>query len=297
MGWNGRIYRFVDGKTQTYSLPSIALPFQARRILRDRDGGLWIGTQTQGLVHVHHGRTDFFLTSEGLSAEDIEAFLEDREGNIWVGTTNGLDLFRDFAITTFSVKQGLSKALVASVLAAKDGTVWLATYGGLNRSRNEQITPYDNREGKLRGESPNSLFQDGHGRIWVSTNREFGYLANGRFVPITGIPGGIVHGIAEDTAGNLWVANQAMGLIQLLPGSQVEKISWAKLGHKDFAWAQSSDPVQGGLWIGFFNGGIEYFKDGRVQASYGTADGLGEGTVNRFRFDQDGTVWVATEGG
>ena len=30
------------------------------------------------------------------------------EGNIWVGTINGLDRFRDFAVTTFTVNQGLS---------------------------------------------------------------------------------------------------------------------------------------------------------------------------------------------
>jgi signal transduction histidine kinase len=55
--------------------------------------------------------------------------------------------------------------------------------------------------------------------------------------------------------------------------------------------------VQGGLWLGFFNGGIEYFRDGEVRASFGATDGLGEGRVSRFGFDQDGTVWAATEGG
>jgi ligand-binding sensor domain-containing protein len=55
--------------------------------------------------------------------------------------------------------------------------------------------------------------------------------------------------------------------------------------------------VRGGLWIGFFNGGVAYFADGHVGESYLAGDGLGEGTVNRFRFDQDGAVWAATEGG
>jgi signal transduction histidine kinase/ligand-binding sensor domain-containing protein len=295
-GWKGGIYRFSNGKTEKCALPGAVARFRATRMLRDRDGGLWIGTQTQGLVHVRQGKADVFSLSDGLSGEDIYALFEDREGSIWVATNGGLDRFRDLAVVTIGVKHGLSSANVGSVLAARDGTVWLASYGGLNRWNSGQITPYDRREGKLRGESPNSLFQDGRGRIWVSTNREFGYLENDRFVPITGIPGGVVHGVAEDTAGNLWVANQALGLIQLLPDNRVERISWTKLGHKDFAWSLNADP-QGGLWIGFFSSGIEYFKDGRTQASYGNSDGLGEGPVNRFRFDQDGTVWVATQGG
>jgi len=36
----------------------------------------------------------------------------------------------------------------------------------------------------------------------------FGYLENDRFVPLRGVPGGIVHSIAEDTTRNLWIANQ-----------------------------------------------------------------------------------------
>ena len=44
VGWAGGIHRFVDGKTTPYALSGIDGPFRARRILRDRDGGLWIGT-------------------------------------------------------------------------------------------------------------------------------------------------------------------------------------------------------------------------------------------------------------
>src|SRR5262249_43207345 len=106
-----------------------------------------------------------------------------------------------------------------------------------------------------------------------------------------------VHGIAEDNAGNLWIAEQVSGLFQLSPRREVTKIPWAGLGHKDFANALIADPSHGGLWLGFFQGGIAYFSDGGVRASYGTADGLGEGAVHSFRFDKDGTLWVATHGG
>src|SRR5262249_50765585 len=47
VGWKGGIYRFIDGKTEAYALPGPSLArrqFRAIRILRDRDGGLWIGT-------------------------------------------------------------------------------------------------------------------------------------------------------------------------------------------------------------------------------------------------------------
>jgi signal transduction histidine kinase len=55
--------------------------------------------------------------------------------------------------------------------------------------------------------------------------------------------------------------------------------------------------LQGGLWIGFFQGGIAYVANGEVRASYAAADGLGEGRVNAFQLDRDGTLWAATAGG
>jgi signal transduction histidine kinase/ligand-binding sensor domain-containing protein len=295
---HGRVARFVEGKTDTaYSFPGSLRQVESIRLLRDRDGGLWIGTSRRGLIHVHHGRTDVFARADGLSGDFVTTFFEDREANIWVSTLNGLDRFRDFAVATFNVNQGLSDDLVASVLADKDGSVWLGTLGSLNRWHNGQITTYDKRDGKLNGLPPNCLFQDNRGRIWISTNREFGYLENNRFVPTKGVPGGLVHGIAEDTTGNLWVANQEFGLLRVVRGTMVQQIPWATLGRKDLATALAADPLHGGVWLGFYRGGVAYFADGQVRASYAVPDGLGKGLVAGLRLDSDGVLWVASEGG
>ena len=55
--------------------------------------------------------------------------------------------------------------------------------------------------------------------------------------------------------------------------------------------------MHGGLWLGFSRGGIVWFRDGHVQSSYSAADGLGEGRVNQLRFDGQGALWIASEGG
>jgi signal transduction histidine kinase/ligand-binding sensor domain-containing protein len=295
--WKGGLYRLIDGKPEAYPTTGSVHEIRALTLFMDHDGSLWIGTADRGLLHVHQGKTDVFSSSDGLSGEWAHSLFEDREGNVWVATTGGLDRFRDFAIATFSSKQGLLNAAVGSVLADRDGGVWLSTYGGLNRWKGGQITVYGGRNGKLNGQNPNSLFQDTRGRIWASTSREFGYLQNSRFIPVPGVTGGPAHGIAEDTAGSLWVANQEFGLFHLVGDAVVQRIPWAALGHTDSASALAADPLRGGLWMGFLQGGVTYFANGQVHTSYAAAEGLAEGPVNALRLDPDGTLWAATDGG
>ena len=311
---SGGITRFLDGKTATYPLPGIGLQFKPTRLFRDRDGGLWIGTQDRGLLHIHQGRLDVFGQADGLSGDSIVRVFQDREGSIWVTTTGGLDRFRDFVVPTISVKQGLSAAAVWSVLSAKDGTVWLGTPGGLNRWNNGQMTTYGKSEDRRLTDQPKfsaalqrtenwppsgvgSLYQDNNGRIWLFASRGVAYIEQGRVTPVTSLRGGPVPSVAEDKEGNLWISNQDHGLFHFIGGNVVERIPWSKLGRTDWANALSIDEAHGGVWLGFFQGGLTYLKDGQIRASYKVSDGLGQGSVNDIRVDQDGALWVATDGG
>lgn len=297
IGIDGGIRRFFDGKIEPYPLPDKVRPFTTRTLLRDHDGGLWIAVYHEGLVHVHDGKLDVFRQTDGLSNDEVVALFEDRENNLWVSTNSGLDRFRDTAVATFSLNEGLSNGLARSVLADKDGSVWIATPGGLDRWRKGQIIPYDNRDGKLNGLSPTSLFQDSSGRIWVSTTHELGYLEGNRFVSVSSTYDGRMLDIAEDSAGNLWMADQQEGLLQINGGKLLERIPWGSLGHKDFALSLAADHRRGGLWLGFYGGGISYFSHGRIQETYTAANGLGGGTVTNLQVEKDGSLWAATDGG
>jgi signal transduction histidine kinase/ligand-binding sensor domain-containing protein len=300
IGGTGSMARFADGKVEPVSWPGLGRDVHAQRFLRDRNGGLWVATPDQGLRHLHQGRTDAFTSLEGLSGDTVQVLLEDREGNVWVGTDAGLDRFRDPAVIDFSKRQGLSNTAY-SVLAAKDGNVWIGGSPRLNRWTEGRITiPRTGgpvADGKLGGQTPSSLFQDHHGRLWIATPGGVGYLEEERFTAIRGVPAGVVRSMAEDAAGTLWMANQEAGLVGLSSAHQVEPIPWARLGHQDFATALAADRTEGGLWIGFFRGGIAHVRGGAVRASYGAAEGLGEGYVASFLVEADGTLWVATEGG
>lgn len=303
----GAIMRLAHGKAEAVHRYATAKPgFRFLRMLRDRDGGLWVGPAGRGIVHIHQGRTDVFSELDGLTDDDIYDLFEDREGDIWVATVNGLDRFRELPVVTYSRNQGLSDIPWGAVLTARDGTVWFGTLDGLNRLNQGQVTVYRQHRARadvreivgsgLPDEGVGSLFQDSRGRIWVSTLTGFGNLENDRFIP-SAAPGGLVDSLTEDTSGNLWIANRDLGLFRLSPHNEFLQVPWGAFGRKDPAVVLASDPWHGGLWLGFSEGGIAWFRDGQVQLSYSVGDGLGEGRVYQFRFDGEGVLWIATERG
>jgi signal transduction histidine kinase len=297
LAMHGGLKQLVDGKVQAYSFPGVVQQFRPVSLLRDRDGGLWIGTLDRGLLHVYRGRTDFFAQPDGLSGNFALGLFEDREGSIWIADVDGLDRFRDFAVPTFSVRQGLSSSAVQSVLAARDGSVWLGTVDGLNRWNDGRITIYRKQNSALPDDSADSLFEDDRGRIWVSTIHGVAYFEDGRFIPAPAVPGGFVHSFAADGQGNIWIDNQEQGLLHIVQGRVAERVPWADLNPKDIAYSLLPDSSPGSLWLGFGKGGVANVKAGKIGASYSAADGLGGGMVSDLKLDGDGTLWAATQGG
>jgi signal transduction histidine kinase/ligand-binding sensor domain-containing protein len=297
IGSNGGIHRFHEGQLKAFPLPTNVQPYTAKTMLFDKDGSLWISAQHAGIVHIHQGRADVFRQADGLSSDEVGAIYEDREGNVWVATDAGLDRFHNLAVTTLTVREGLSHGGVRSVLADNDGSVWISTPVALDRWRAGRISTYDHHDGRINGSSPASLFQARSGRLWLSTTREIGYLKDNRFYPVASTPDGRLLDIAEDSVGDIWMSDQQGGLLHLSGDKLVEKIPWASLGHRDFALSLAPDPSRGGLWLGFFEGGVSYFSRGEIRETLTPANGLGSGAVSQLQVEKDGVLWAATENG
>ncbi len=295
--------QLVEDKLEPYPIRSAMnrnalLPDRAvdsNKLLRDRDGGLWIGTHQHGLIHIHNNRTDVFTKSDGLSGDISCSLFEDREGNVWFGSSRGLDRFRELPVTTISVKQGLSSDAASSLAAGADGSVWVATHDGLTRWKNGQSTIFRKANG-LPADFVQSLFEDNRGRIWATFPAHgLSYFENGRFVGIPGLPSEEVYSIAGDDKDGVWLSGNK-GLSHLRDGRVVESFPWSAMGRQQ--QAKVVVPDQGGVWLAFWiDGGVMYFKDGQVRASYTSANGLGEGEVAGLQLDRNGAVWAATQHG
>ena len=304
------VLRLANGKAERYPLPETAGHFHPHHVLRDRDGEFWIGSASKGLLHLHGGMVDLYGQSDGLSGDFVSGLCEDREGNVWVTTTDGLDRFRGLAVPTISVRQGLSNSAVQSVLAARDGGLWFGTLDGIDRWRDGQVTVFRKRKTQsgngrrvreiidpgLPDDRIESFFEDQNERLWVSTAAGIGQMNNGRFIPVTGIPRKYANCMTEDRDANVWIS-QTQALFRWREGGQVERIPWESIGPGRIATVLVSDNMRGGLWLGFWDGGVAYLKEGRVKESYSPADGLAPGLVSQIQLDRDGTLWAATRGG
>jgi len=293
------VRRLIDGRIETYAPAARAQSYRTSRLLRDRDGGLWIATAGHGLVHIHDGRSDEFSLADGLSGDNVFALFEDREGSVWVSTASGLDRFRDFAIPTLGVRQGVPARSVSTVLAAGDGSLFFGTMSGVFRTNPNALSgpPSLLQRGRQSDGPANSLFEDRAGRLWVSTIDGIGYSDGDRYVPKRDVRfESVVRAMTGGPDGTLWIANLREGLLQLPASGVPQRIPWKQLGRTDSAAALLAAD-DGGLWIGFQEGGLISFRDGRVAERYEDGKELASGRVNHLRLDRQGALWIAADGG
>ena len=294
------IRQIAGTRVMDYPLDGVPSPLTATSLLRDRNGGLWIGTSAHGLVHSYQGKTSLFTHNDGLSSDQVSALFEDREGTIWVATPDGLDRFRELPVNSLSVKEGLSNAIATSILAARDGSIWIGTADGLNRWNHGRTRIYRTRSDPgLPDDAIQSLFEDERGRIWVSGFRGLAAFENGRFTAAPSVPAGLTHAIASDNHGglwlSLWVTANDYGLAHLVDGRIVEQMSWQSVGGGPGS-GLVPDP-DGGIWTGLISGGIAHFRGGQIQKLPLSNHAPRAPRVRNLSRDRDGAIWAATDDG
>ena len=113
------------------------LPHQTvYRILQDRKGFMWFGTQ-RGLVRYDGYSCRLFGQtqdgSEGFVGKSVHALLEDTKGNLWVGTHSGDLCKRDAQtgrfqyLTTEAAFKTLIGKRIQTIFEDASGNIWIGT--------------------------------------------------------------------------------------------------------------------------------------------------------------------------
>jgi signal transduction histidine kinase len=237
--------------------PAQANHFQALAMVKDRDGNVWAGTDSRGLLR---------FTEQGVAsiedgkhaAEAITAVFEDREGNLWTGSASGIERIRDSAFVTYSLPEGVPSDGSNPVFAGDDGRTWFGSVsGGLWWFRNEARGNVDS--GGLKQDVVYSI-AGAKDELWVG--RKHGGLSRLR------LAGG---GFSVETY------TQAEGLAQ----NSVYSVYPAR---------------DGSVWAGTLSGGASRFSKGRF-TTYTMAGGLASNTIASILETADGVIWFATPNG
>jgi diguanylate cyclase (GGDEF)-like protein len=247
-----------------------------RALLPDVDGGLWIGSSSDGLVHFD-AATETFHTwrpartgSAGPRSGSVDALILAADGHLWVGGDGGLGWFDQHAGTFTAVTLATHgpQPVVWALHIDRSGTLWAGTQDGLY-ARTSGATAFTKYPLPLAGAAAPtiySLYEDGAGRLW----------------------GGSVNALYDISPSRKTVKplrNSAQNASTLAPGQQ---------------WS-ITEASPGQLWVGT-DGAISIVDEvtlriRRVLADPQNPGGLTSGRAVAFMRGSSGLIWVANHVG
>ena len=246
---------------------------------------------------------------DGLSQNMVYCVIQDRDDYIWIGTQDGLNRYdgNSFKVYKKTDGSGLFNDGVCSLNEDHDGNIWVGTIAGLHifNPSNETFRFVPLRD--ISGNPIDGLVRDiefgPEGEAYVAiadtclirigrdfTSRQISLGEKGRGINI--------RDLQTDSAGNLWIASYAGGLLEL-QGKDLDKIKQYPFKGKSGQMFTKVKPLDNEtLLVGSVDYGVLKFH--LRNKSFTNVDGMGAGDVN-FVHDilvaSDGRVWVGAENG
>ncbi len=234
-------------------------------MIRDRDGGLWIGTYYGGMNYMPAGQNIFFSSKipEGCG-HIISCFCEDVDGKIWIGSDDG-------GLSLYNPTTGRYRSVVVDYaypnlnihsLLIHDGSLWVGTIThGLYRVDLATMNSYKIRmQGMEHADfDVYSIFADSRGLLWIGTMRNIcRYNPKTQSIDVvydTNYNGRVAN-ICEDALGNIWFATNGNGLLRYIPVMGYFE-NFVPMGEESVPPFIGSLLVEGNnLWIGTHGQGL-----------------------------------------
>lgn len=285
--YNAGLYRF-DEKTavlQPYvhqvANGNSLVNNSVRKVMTDRQGRLWIGTQeglsifdpNNGLFrHYTHNPDD----AGSLSQNSIYDLFTDARQNIWVGTYfGGVNILYAFN-TPFHRQQytrhgpSINNNVVSGIIEDRNQVLWIGTEGGgLN--------------------------------WWNRKNGHFGSLVN-EMADAGSLASNLVKTVATDSLGNIWVGMHRGGL-SLLPAGSHRFKNFKVLPNHGFSPLDVNAVLadsRGRIWVGSASDGLFLFNPSQPSFKNYLTDSLAPfrlsgSFIRNIYEDANHQIWVITE--
>jgi signal transduction histidine kinase/ligand-binding sensor domain-containing protein len=300
------VRHYSNGSFVSYVVPGFnGATIRAASLLLDRDQTLWVGTESQGLYHIHDGHADHYGAAQGLTGDDVNSIYQDREGNLWITTDKGVDLFRDIPIVSFSSTEGLlGGSEVSAVIARNDNSLWAGLRGALALIRPDSVSLITMADGHPI-QDVYALLEDHLGQVWLGINTTVMVHQVGKFFEIKGQDGsrldriGKTFSFTEDIDGNIWAIayddpKHITHLLRIRDRRVQEDIDLSsRVPHAHFLGA---DPA-GGIWIGTGDGKLAHYQNGVSNIISNGRSGAPAVRMFSFFVDSAGVVWGGTSEG
>ena len=62
-------------------------------MLMDREGGVWLGLQSNGVARLRVSQLSTLAEEDGLPDDRARSVFQDSHGSVWIGTADGLALY------------------------------------------------------------------------------------------------------------------------------------------------------------------------------------------------------------
>jgi signal transduction histidine kinase/ligand-binding sensor domain-containing protein len=275
-------------------------------LMVDRDGTLWEFPDLGGVLRISFPATvagqppqaraaslQHFTHLNGLTSDQMAAYLEDHEGNIWIATTRGLDRFRMTVFTPAPIPESLQSLALAT--EPNGGILIGSDAKSPARLDGQGFRPV----ASAKVNRVTSLYAAPDGKIWIGGNGTLGYLHGNDYFNLRVPPDpdkrvGPTETQAMTTGpdGDLWISIGGRAIARVHNGDwQPDSAPWPQTGN-----AATLVTDHGGLiWAGYRKNLVSV-HDGNEVHLYGATQGLNVGDVTAMQ-ESASRMWVGGEHG
>jgi diguanylate cyclase (GGDEF)-like protein len=304
-------------------------------VLRDSNGGLWIGLQGEGLVFRSNDNADNQIILEALSVYKLAlckngdvlastsqglyrisstktkkitqisglehvpvyAAVEDPLGRIIVGSQSGVWTYEKGQLSRFH--EQLNNVRIAAILIDKQGGYWFGTSNqGVYHFSDNKLFSLTELDG-LPHNNILAIYQDRENSIWIGTN---GGLTRLRHAPFTtwnqrkGLKGNYIRTVlALGDEGIVVGGSNGLNVINNKKINSYTPTTEENEVSKSISVLSLARAADGGVWVGTSQNGL--FKLNNERLKHIELQGLPTQQIRAILEDQQGHLWVGTTGG